>query len=129
MKVQTLKQRLRLQEWASHVKACEESGMSAKQWCEENGINVKTYSTRLRRVREEMLEALELRGCGQLPGTEVIAARRTPMQVETPVFAALSMPQSKSAAVTVWLGGYAVDIQNGAEDAIVEQTLRVVSRL
>ena len=129
MKVQTLKQRLQLEEWASQVKEREASGLSAKQWCEEKGINVKTYYTRLRRVREEMLEALELRGCGQLTGTDSIAAKQMPKQIETPVFAALPMPQGRSAAVTVWLGGYAVDIQNGAEDIIVEQTLRVVSRL
>jgi len=49
--------------------------------------------------------------------------------VPQPVFAALPIPQSKLAAVTVWIGNHAVDIQNGADGAVVEQVLKVVSRL
>jgi hypothetical protein len=39
------------------------------------------------------------------------------------------MPRPKGAAVTVRVGAYAVDIQNGAEGAIIEQVLKAVSRL
>jgi len=129
MKVRELKQRMQLQEWTSHIKSREESGLSVKQWCEENGIKVKTYYNRLRRVREEVLETMRSSEHTELAGISSDAVRGISAQTEMPVFAAISMPQFKSAAITVWIGGYAVDIQNGAEDTIVEQALRVVSRL
>ena len=47
----------------------------------------------------------------------------------SPVFATFPIQQGNSAAVTVWLGGCSVDIQNGADGAVVEQVLKVVSRL
>ena len=62
MKVQELKQNLLLQEWAAQIKAREESGMTVKQWCAENGPCLKTYYYRQKRVREELLNAASRSG-------------------------------------------------------------------
>jgi hypothetical protein len=34
-----------------------QSGLSVRSWCAQNGISPKTYYYRLRRVREECVEA------------------------------------------------------------------------
>ena len=129
MKTQDLKRNIQYQEWAAQIREREESGLSVKEWCAEKGINTKTYYNHVKRVREETLEALGSRGSTQLARIAGNAVGQTRMQSETPVFTSIPMPQIKGSAITVWIGGHAVDIQNGADDTLVEQTLRVVSRL
>jgi len=139
MKVQEVKKKIRLQEWAAQIKAREESGLTVKQWCAKNGPSLKTYYNRQKRVREELLEsmapgnALQLSGIVNTGISSALAQARFSdnggAQMPAPVFAALPMPQNKGAAVTVWIGGHAVDIQNGADEAVVEQVLKVVARL
>jgi len=131
MKVQSIARQMKLRVWASQIDDCMQSGLSVKQWCERNGVAKKTYYYRQKRVREELLEATEIGGALQLTrmtGSDIDSETKL-LEQEAPIFAPLPMPQGKVSAVTVWVGGYAVDIQNGADDALIEQTLRVVSRL
>ena len=41
--------------WEEQIRACQESGKTVKEWCEENGIPVGTYYSRLRRIWETVL--------------------------------------------------------------------------
>jgi hypothetical protein len=129
MKTEEIKRNIQYREWAAQIREREESGLSVKEWCAEKGIKTKTYYNHVKRVREETLEALGTRGSTQLARIGGSVVDQTRIQSETPVFTSIPMPQTKGAAITVWIGGHAVDIQNGADDALVEQTLRVVSRL
>ena len=144
MKAQNMAERIKIDGWAKLIRECQESGLSVRQWCEENGFSTKTYYYRRKRVREELLEtvtggetALMLKAstyedrdgtAGQI-GMANRAIGAESAQSARPVFAAFPIPQDKGAAVTVWLGGYSVDIKNGADGAVVEQVLKVVSRL
>ena len=129
MRVQAAKRMIMLREWATQINEREESGMSVRQWCVENGLKEKTYYYRQKQVREELLEALVTENAIQLPVQSNCLGVRTSNHQEKPVFAELPMPKGKGAAITVWFGGCAVDIQNGADAAQVEQVLRAVSRL
>ena len=53
----TVKQEMRLQEWSAQIEAQQASGQTVQQWCAENGINLKTYYYRLRKVREQFLNS------------------------------------------------------------------------
>ena len=33
----------KLAEWAQRVQSCRESGLSVRQWCDENGLSANTY--------------------------------------------------------------------------------------
>jgi hypothetical protein len=129
MKLQEAKRKARLQEWASQVKAQEESGMSVKTWCEARGLCRTTYYNWRRHVQEELLEIIE--NNGKLHSRELSPATGgLPQQCEdTPVFMPVSAPQGKGAALTVWIGACAIDIQNGADAGTIDQVLRTVSRL
>ena len=143
MKIQTAKRMAILQEWASQINARRQSGRTVRQWCEEQGISIKTYYHRMKRVQEDLLEALESSSGSWMPGTDgadiyrtpaepVLPGRyegNTPIKTGKPVFAALSVPQGRAVAVTVRIGGYAVDIHSSADDRQVEQVLRAVARL
>ena len=41
--VTTVKQQMKLREWAEQIEARRASGMTVQSWCAENGMNVKTY--------------------------------------------------------------------------------------
>ena len=53
----TVKQEVRLREWAAQVEAQQTSGLTVQQWCTENGIKLKTYYYRLKKVREQFLDS------------------------------------------------------------------------
>ena len=52
-----IKQAVRLQQWSELIKAQQASGLTIKQWCEENGIKPNTYYCRLKKIREQFVEA------------------------------------------------------------------------
>jgi len=144
MRVQALKHMMRLREWAAQIDECQKSGLTVKQWCDKHGINRKTYYNRVRLVREEILILAETGGTSE--GINVIETANTMIanrknrdylckkesnaqRMEIPEFIEFTPPPVKSAAVSVRFGGYAVDIQNNADDMIIEHVLRVVARL
>ena len=129
MKLQNLKRQMRLQEWASQINTQRQSGLKVKEWCEENGIGYKCFYYRMKRVQEEMLEALEAKNTTKTPKLAIIKDNQLPVKHEAPVFTPVTIPQSKCATLTVWIGHYAVDIQNGADAGTIDQVLRMVSRL
>ena len=51
-----IKTRVSLQEWQQRVLDCQNSGMSVKAWCQQNGISTGTYYFHLRKIRESVLE-------------------------------------------------------------------------
>ncbi len=51
-----IKTRLSLHEWQQRILDCQNSGMSVKAWCHENGITTGSYYFHLRRIRESVLE-------------------------------------------------------------------------
>ncbi|MCR4889973.1 MAG: IS66 family insertion sequence element accessory protein TnpB [Ruminococcus sp.] len=53
--IATIKQAVRLQQWAEQVQKQQASGLTIKQWCDENGIKTNTYYARLKRIREHSL--------------------------------------------------------------------------
>lgn len=55
--ITAVKQEVKLREWAEQIRAQQESGMTVTAFCAENGINLKTYYYRLRKVREQCMEA------------------------------------------------------------------------
>ena len=50
------KSKVSLQEWRQRVLDCQNSGMSVKAWCQQNGISTGSYYFHLRKIRESVLE-------------------------------------------------------------------------
>ena len=55
-RIMEIKNKVRINEWSDMVMACRRSGLTVQQWCNSNGINIKTYYYRLRKVREALCE-------------------------------------------------------------------------
>ena len=54
-----IKSEVKLKQWMEMVRCRNESGLSVSEWCRENGINLKTYYYRLKRVREVLCSEKE----------------------------------------------------------------------
>ena len=58
-KIAKVKKEIKLAQWAEMVRSRSESGLSVTEWCKENGINIKTYYYRLKRVRQAVCSEME----------------------------------------------------------------------
>lgn len=54
-----VKKEMKLAQWAEMVRQRNESGLTVTDWCKENGINLKTYYYRLKRMRQAVCNEIE----------------------------------------------------------------------
>jgi hypothetical protein len=54
-----VKKEVKLAQWAEMVKSRNESGLTVTDWCKRNGINLKTYYYRLKRMRQAVCSEIE----------------------------------------------------------------------
>ena len=106
---------LRLQVWTERVRECHNSGMTVKDWCGQNNINLKTYYYWQRKVRSQIY-ALKV-SSGQPPAE---AASRfvdiTPLSAR-PVSGSRDFHPDiilRTASVTI-------EISNSASDALLNK--------
>ena len=59
VKISEVKQEYQLQEWSGMLRQRKESGLSVKEWCQEQGLAEHIYYYRLRRLRQAACTALE----------------------------------------------------------------------
>ena len=103
--LQVYNEQNKLAQWAQTVAQCRGSGISVRQWCQENGINISSYYKWQRKVYAAA-KAQQERSFVEV----------TPVQP-----AAVG-----DVAVTLRIAGAELDIHNGADAATVEAVLRAV---
>lgn len=59
VKISEVKQEYQLQEWSGMLRERKESGLSVKQWCQEQGLAEHIYYYRLRKLRQAACTALK----------------------------------------------------------------------
>lgn len=68
-----IKTELRERNWEMLVHECQQSELSVKEWCEQNGIKASTYYARLRKLREKVCrEIVPLESSEQVKKTSEI---------------------------------------------------------
>ena len=55
-KISHIKTNMRITAWADMIRKRNESGQTISEWCTNNGINLKTFYYRQRKVREYICE-------------------------------------------------------------------------
>ena len=73
-----MKKEAKLAQWAEMVRSRSESGLSVTKWCKQNGINIKTYYYRLKRVRQAVCSEMERHDIVHvepIAGTEITAEK------------------------------------------------------
>lgn len=109
------KKELRFQNWAKLVAECQNSQMSVRAWCEQQGISAKTYYYWLRKVRERAMENAPVPTSMQLPQSEEKISFKQ-LTVQAPV-------SGMQAAVIVHLPQATVEIAQGTDQQTVEAVL------
>ena len=104
----------RLEKWNAAICVQKASGLTIKEWCEQNGINPNTYYYYLRRIRDAMLES------------------SGPRLVEME-FSAADLPAGKSASpdsflpqITITLRDCAISIGETAPPELISSVLEAV---
>ena len=54
-----VKKEVKLAQWAEMVRSRNESGLTVTDWCKQNGINIKTYYYRLKRMQQAVCSEIE----------------------------------------------------------------------
>lgn len=62
-----VKKEVKLKQWAEMVQLRNESGLTVSKWCDQNGVNVKTYYYRLKQVRQAL--------CNEVEQHDIVAVR------------------------------------------------------
>ena len=128
MEIGSVRRSAQFGQWAEMVQECRNSGQTVQSWCEDNGVNIKTYYYRLKRLR---LIALG--------DTETNIQRRPVITEGYPVFAELTLPESSqpeavsenmcALAVTIKAGRMMISIHNGAEAAVIANVIKAANEI
>ena len=62
-----VKKEVKLKQWAEMVQLRNESGLTVSKWCDQHGVNVKTYYYRLKQVRQAL--------CNEVEQHDIVAVR------------------------------------------------------
>ena len=55
-----IKTTVSMEQWQQRIMECQQSGMSIKAWCRENGVATSSYYHYLRKIRESMLQEKQI---------------------------------------------------------------------
>ena len=110
--VTLVKSEFRLQQWADIINSCQSSGQTVVAWCEENGINIKTYYYWLRKLRLRMMNEQSLPAARQSESLPCLKK----LEVQVPV-------SNTQTAVMIHLPTATLEIRNGASQQTFEAVL------
>ena len=87
--ITSIKSEIRWKEWEEQIRKQTSSGLTAKEWCRQNNINVKTYYYHLRRVREKLCEQrsqeiIPVNVPKEKPGANEIRIEKNGLQISFP---------------------------------------------
>ena len=128
MRIENARRSSQFGQWAAMVQECRNSGQTVRAWCEDNGVNTKTYYYRLKQLRLIALGNAE-RSIQKLPDK----AERYPMFAEL-TLSESSLPDGVSEdgstlAVTIKAGRMTISIHNGAGAAVITNVIKAVSEI
>ena len=73
-----IKNEVKLKQWVEMIQQRNESGLTVTDWCRQNGINLKTYYYRLKRVRQKVcieIDQHDIVPVEPIVGTEITAEK------------------------------------------------------
>ncbi len=102
--------------WQSRIEECQNSPMTAKQWCQENHVAYSTYSYWVRKIRSEA-------GSGQKILTEEPVFAQLPSQQDI-----LNASQGTEAPVSIFLGTVRIEISSACPQNLLQALVEVLNR-
>ena len=121
----SLKTQMSIQKWLDIIHRYRESGLSNRQWCQENGIQLKSYYYWLSKVRKLAIEQIPRKTSAppSLPSTVSRSASIT--------FAEIPVKRNYSREadpITIHIGNASIEIPTDAPDPLIQSIVRTVSQ-
>ena len=112
---------VRLQEWGAAIAECNNSGMTKKEWCRQNGMSLKTFYYRQMRVRQAAYQRMtsvtrEEKG---IQFAELTPQLSPPLPVAKP-------PRSRKAPAVLCVGKLRIELNESISDAMLKQVITAV---
>jgi len=104
---------IKMQQWMEIIRECRSSGQPVRSWCREHDVNEKRYYYWLKKVT--------------LPNMSESSHQIVPLKIEE--LKPETIVSSQSAAIVIRLNSAVVEIQNGATNSVIENTLRAIKNL
>lgn len=106
---------LRHRSWMEEYARQQESGLTVREWCAENGITPKTFYYRLRVIREEACALMNTEGAG-------------PVQANSPDFVKVELPKDVacSSGIKIKLSEAEINISPNSNTEHVRMVLEAI---
>ena len=130
MDVRAMKHAAKLAEWSEKVQACRSSGLTVKEWCEQNHVCAKTYYTWERVYLAEVSKRLSIPE--RLPAQAGQLVRIEPNQLrdeDEGSMPALPAQSTSNVGITLRYGNMSVEMPAGMEIGQVAELMKVMARL
>lgn len=113
--------------WIDTIRQCRSSGLSDRNWCEQNNVPLSTFYYHVRRLRDKACAFPARTVLGAEPKQEVV-----PLEIGTDPAEGTSGCQVSDAffpALCLTVRGIRIDISNHADKEIIRNTLDALSQL
>ena len=114
------------QEWIALIQECRISGLGDKEWCEQHGIPISSFYTKITKLRRKACD---------VPKAQHRIIRQTQQVVPLPIIDKLSETRSdiriekEVPAVVLKINDYSIEISNHAVRETILNTLSVLQQL
>jgi putative transposase len=122
MNTRKVTQEYRMNQWIGIVSECRDSGQTVTSWCEDHGINLKSYYYWLRKIRKAACETLPtIKTEGQIVPLDIQETLPSiPKEVK-------QVPSEVDVDIVLRLGSAVLEIHNNASAGLIESIIRILS--
>ena len=119
------KTQMNIQKWLDIIHCCRDSGLSNRQWCEENDVELKSYYYWLSKIRKLAIENITRK-----PHASSVTASTAVIPSQT-TFAEISIEKKlshKADAIAIHIGNAFIEIPVDAPDSLIQSVILAVSK-
>lgn len=117
------KTQLNIQKWLEIIHQCRDSGLSNQQWCEENGISLKSYYYWLAKIRKMAIENLPHKQSARTVSADAL---------ENTVFASIPAichcPANDAAVVIIRVGSAVIELSEDTPHSLLQSVILAASK-
>lgn len=118
---------VKLQHWLVVIRQCRASGMTNQEWCEQNGVSLKSYYYWLAKIRKLALEDLPRKQyASALPADQ----KNSGLSRHQAAFTELSLPNTaafdNNAAAILHIGSVTVEIFEHTSSELISSIVEAV---
>ena len=114
-------QQVRMQNWIKIIRECQSSGLTNKEWCEQNGVSEKSYYYHLAKIRKLAL--------AEIPHKAQIKGFEASFNEETSSFAEVTIIEDKpliQSSVVIRKGTSSVEINQEIDASLLKVILEAL---